>query len=413
MFYEKKSPDFDDESGSCFETGNIRPPKGRHGMLAAVLLSFALVGALVGSLRGALERMRPNVPVSPDASQPVDRTPSQPTEPPKTTLPPATGNSTQLEISDVPSSVDHIPQTGGMALQDIYDKVAPSTVSVSATSGTETSCGTGIIMSAEGYIITNNHVIDRADSVSVTLYDGRVEDAALVGQDAPSDLAVLRIQAENLTPAEFGNSDQVRVGDAVSAIGDPLGQKLRGTLTEGIISAINRNLTIQGQAMTLIQTTAALNEGNSGGPLINCFGQVIGINTAKISSFYTQSSMEGLGFAIPINTAKEVVDQLIAYGRVPGRAVLDFELCELSDVARQLNGLPEGLYVTKAPIGSSAYQAGIQAGDVVMELDGAEVKTEDDLNMVLSAHKAGDTLQATVFRGGRLLEVEIMLTATE
>lgn len=320
MFYEKKNPDFDEPEG-CFETGNTRPPKGRHGMLAAVLLSCALVGALVGSLRGALERMRPNVP-SPDASQPVDPPPSQPTERLETTLPPATGSSVQLQISDVPSSVDHIPQTGGMALQDIYDKVAPSTVSVTATSGTETSYGTGIIMSAEGYIITNNHVINRADSVSVTLYDGRVEDAALVGQDAPSDLAVLRIQAENLTSAEFGNSDQIRVGDAVSAIGDPLGQKLRGTLTEGIISAINRNLTIQGQAMTLIQTTAALNEGNSGGPLINCFGQVIGINTAKISSFYTQSSMEGLGFAIPINTAKEVVDQLVGLwpGAGPGGA---------------------------------------------------------------------------------------------
>ena len=222
----------------------------------------------------------------------------------------------------------------------------------------------------------------------MTLSDERVYDAQLVGKDSASDLAVLHIDGENLTAAEFGDSSQAQVGDAVAAIGDPLGIELRGTMTEGIISAINRNLTIQGRTLTLIQTTAALNEGNSGGPLINCYGQVIGINTAKIGGYSSGTGVEGLGFAIPIHVAKEVIDQLIETGYVPGRPSLGVEITVPDCSTGFTSTYPTG-YTSPMWTRLQRWSAGLRSGDVILSVSGYRVTSEDDLTAAWAASPSG------------------------
>ena len=234
------------------------------------------------------------------------------------------GSGTRLNIVSAPESSDTTfsDEEDALCLQDIYSSVIDSVVSISSMTSSGTSSGTGIIMSSDGYVITNHHVITGALVISVLTNDNQEFEAALVGSDEMSDLAVLKIDARGLQAAEFGDSSKLRVGDSVVAIGDPLGVQLRGTMTNGIISAINRDLTVGDRTMTLIQTNAALNNGNSGGPLINCYGQVIGINTVKMSSYYSASATVEDRFAIPISVAKPIIDELIKRnGYVAGRVL--------------------------------------------------------------------------------------------
>ena len=321
------------------------------------------------------------------------------------------GSGTVLTISDTPDyseSISSDSSDGALSLQEIYEKVIPSVVSITSTLSDGAATGTGIIMSEDGYIITNYHVIEDAVGLSVLLYDDAEYTAALVGGDETSDLAVLKIDAEGLTAAEFGDSDKLRVGDEVVAIGDPLGTELRGTMTNGIISAINRDLTVDDRTMTLIQTNAALNSGNSGGPLINCYGQVIGINTMKISSYY--SAVEGLGFAIPISTAKPIIDELIESGYVSGRPAIGITILSgLTDTARAYYDLPEGVIVQSVQENSYAAVQGLQPGDVITALDGVPVTSADDLQTLLSSYNAGDTVRLTIWRDGETIDLGITL----
>ena len=276
------------------------------------------------------------------------------------------GSGAKLNIVSAPQSSDTTfsDEEGALCLQDIYSRVIDSVVSISSMTSSGTSSGTGIIMSPDGYVITNHHVISGALVISVLTNDNREFEAALVGSDEMSDLAVLKIDARGLQAAEFGDSSKLRVGDSVVAIGDPLGVQLRGTMTNGIISAINRDLTVGDRTMTLIQTNAALNNGNSGGPLINCYGQVIGINTVKMSSYYTASAtVEGLGFAIPISVAKPIIDELIENGYVAGRPAIGISGDSLPTYYRAYYRLPDGVYVTSVNDGSDAKAKGIREGD--------------------------------------------------
>ena len=231
-----------------------------------------------------------------------------------------------------------------------------------------------------------------------------------MGSDEVSDLAVLRIEAEGLTPAQFGDSAQLRVGDTVVAIGDPLGVEFRGTYTNGIVSAINRDVEVNGRTMTLIQTNAALNSGNSGGPLINCYGQVIGINTMKIGSFTDSAGVEGLGFAIPSTTVKEVVEQLVRQGYVSGRPSLGIEGEALSNFYQYYYRLPAGLYITHVEYGSDAYDLGIEEGDLLISLGDKRITSFDDLKSAILDYEVGDKVQAVIYRGGQQYLLELTLT---
>ena len=322
------------------------------------------------------------------------------------------GSGTKLNIVSAPESSDTTfsDEEGALCLQDIYSSVIDSVVSISSMTSSGTSSGTGIIMSSDGYVITNHHVITGALVISVLTNDNQEFEAALVGSDEMSDLAVLKIDARGLQAAEFGDSSKLRVGDSVVAIGDPLGVQLRGTMTNGIISAINRDLTVGDRTMTLIQTNAALNNGNSGGPLINCYGQVIGINTVKMSSYYTATaSVEGLGFAIPISVAKPIIDELIENGYVAGRPAIGISGDSLPSYYRTYYRLPEGVYVTSVNEGSDAKAKGIREGDIVTAINGERISSIDELNTVKNQYAAGDEVTLTVYRSGTYYEVTVTL----
>ena len=322
------------------------------------------------------------------------------------------GSGTRLNIVSAPESSDTTfsDEEDALCLQDIYSSVIDSVVSISSMTSSGTSSGTGIIMSSDGYVITNHHVITGALVISVLTNDNQEFEAALVGSDEMSDLAVLKIDARGLKAAEFGDSSKLRVGDSVVAIGDPLGVQLRGTMTNGIISAINRDLTVGDRTMTLIQTNAALNNGNSGGPLINCYGQVIGINTVKMSSYYSASAtVEGLGFAIPISVAKPIIDELIENGYVAGRPAIGISGDSLPSYYRTYYRLPDGVYVTSVNEGSDAKAKGIREGDIVTAINGEKICSIDELNTVKNQYAAGDEVTLTIYRSGTYYEVTVTL----
>ena len=299
------------------------------------------------------------------------------------------------------------PAEAAMSFQDIYKKVSPSVVFIRAATGQGISQGTGVVMSADGYIITNAHVIEGSFRADVVLEDGGQYEALLVGSDAATDLAVLKIDAQGLTPAEFGDSDQMEVGDVVVAIGNPMGEELRGTMTDGILSAINRDMEVEGRQMTLLQTTAALNTGNSGGALINDMGQVIGITNMKLMAY--NSTVEGLGFAIPSRTAKTVVDDLIGYGVVKGRPMLGITVRPLTAEERTGRSLDHGLWVEQVEEKSDAWTQGIRTGDVLLSANGVELSVNDDLLELKNALSVGETIRFCLWREGETLDITVEL----
>lgn len=318
----------------------------------------------------------------------------------------------QLTIVQSPAGIPTAAsdEDGALSLQEIYRRCIGSVVSIVTVTPSGKASGTGIIMSEDGYVITNHHVIESAQAVSVLTSDNQEYAASVVGSDETSDLAVLKVEAEGLQAAEFGDSSVLQVGDSVAAIGDPLGTALRGTMTDGIISAINRDLTVNDRTMSLIQTNAALNNGNSGGPLINCYGQVIGINTMKMSNFYSLSTtVEGIGFAIPIDTAKPIIDELIEKGYVSGRPAIGIDGETLPATYRIYYRLPQGIYVTRVYRNSDAAAKGVSEGDIITAINGVSVTTMEQLNRVKNQFTAGQTITLTIYRGGVSSDVEIIL----
>ena len=324
----------------------------------------------------------------------------------------AAENLPQLTIVQSPAGIPTVAsdEDGALSLQEIYRRCIGSVVSIVTVTPSGKASGTGIIMSEDGYVITNHHVIESAQAVSVLTSDNQEYAASVVGSDETSDLAVLKVEAEGLQAAEFGDSSVLQVGDSVAAIGDPLGTALRGTMTDGIISAINRDLTVNDRTMSLIQTNAALNNGNSGGPLINCYGQVIGINTMKMSNFYSLSAtVEGIGFAIPIDTAKPIIDELIEKGYVSGRPAIGIDGETLPATYRIYYRLPQGIYVTRVYRNSDAAAKGVSEGDIITAINGVSVTTMEQLNRVKNQFTAGQTITLTIYRGGVSSDVEIIL----
>ena len=290
-----------------------------------------------------------------------------------------------------------------LILQDIYSKCAPSVVAITAypdeTKSESYFWGTGVVLSEDGLIITNAHVVEGTCRATVTLWDDRELDALLVGYDSRSDIAVLKVQASGLQPAEFCDAQTLRVGDSVVAIGNPLGKAFRSTMTEGIISGIGRGVNYNGTTLTLLQTTAPINEGNSGGPLINLRGQVIGITNMKMSANYLGSvTIEGVGFAIPVATVKSMTDSILKNGKVLGRPALGLTVGPIPDSAKEEYDLPEGLYISAVAKGSDCYEKGIQEGDILLTVNGKVVTETEDLTRILATKAVGDTLDLHLWR---------------
>ncbi len=272
--------------------------------------------------------------------------------------------------------------------------------------------GSGVVVRNDGYIVTNNHVVTGASTVKVTLSNGEKYTATVVGADAKTDLAVIKIEATNLTPAVFGNMADVKVGDYVIAIGNPLGS-LGGTVTDGIISALDREILVENQTMNLLQTSAAINPGNSGGGLFNTYGELVGIVNAKPtdSAAGTDSSIDGLGFAIPVDTVKEVVNQIIDNGYVTGRAIMGLSVYEINDAetARQYGVDRYGVYIVAITEGGGADKAGLKVGDCLVSIDGNAVSVTADVTTVLDGHEVGDVLELQVIREGKMITAKVTL----
>ena len=331
-------------------------------------------------------------------------------------------SSTADSASGSDSSITAASSSGSsLTTEQVADLVSPSVVVITTEqvvysqwswygqNQVESGAGSGVIISSDGYILTCAHVVDGASTITVTIGD-KDYTATLVGEDTTSDIAVIKIDADGLTPATVGNSDSLKVGQSVMAVGNPLGE-LGGTVTGGMISALNRSVTIQGSSsvntMSLIQMDASVSPGNSGGGLFNMNGELVGIVNAKSSS----SDAEGLGFAIPINDAIKVAQELLENGYVTGRPYLGITYLAVTDAqtASQLGVNAYGVYVVEVVKGGPAEKAGLQAGDRIVSVDGTEIASKDDLGTLMQKHAAGDTLNITIARNGQMQTVSVTL----
>ncbi|WP_100218869.1 S1C family serine protease [Ruminococcus flavefaciens] len=341
------------------------------------------------------------------------------------------------EKEKMPSLIELASRADAKPLPDIVDSIMPSVVGVASTfeftpqqsfsiwgwnsqpqPQKARATGTGFIISDDGYIVTNAHVVydenynaGEAIEVSVLFSDETEHEANIIAYDPETDIAVLKVNETGLKPAELGDSDELRVGELVIAVGNPLGFDLFGTVTSGIVSALNRKIDINEKKMSLIQTDAAINSGNSGGPLLNSCGQVVGINSAKMSSSYSSNmaSVEGLCFAIPMKEAKGIIDDLINYKYVTGRPQIGVYTNDISEAESRYWNIPVGVYVYTVQEGGAAEMAGIQVGDVIIDIEGEAIATHQELQEVINKFKAGDTINITVSRQGKDLKFKVVL----
>lgn len=326
-------------------------------------------------------------------------------------------NTTQISLEEYSATGIGVAQKILPSIVGIRVEFPVNSIFLNQSGSTATAEGSGIIISEDGYILTNNHVVSSASSssyyslgeaskISVYLYnDSTAYEASIVGTDEETDLAVIKIDKTGLTAAELGDSDSVAVGEFAMAVGNPLG--MQSSITAGVISGVNREVTdSDGKTFTVIQTDAAINSGNSGGALVNSQGQVIGINTLKVSA----TGVEGMGFAIPINSAKPIYEDLIQYNKVR-RPYIGISGRDLDQATAQRNNLVEGVYVVSVEEFSAAEKSGIKAGDVIIRADGTDVKTMDELNAVKNTHNIGDQMTIVVNRNGE--EKELTLTLQE
>ena len=328
-------------------------------------------------------------------------------------------NNVTIRESDRPAAEVTIKKVDGQSLMtptEVYASTVNSVVSINCSASSQNifgqkvesaSSGSGFVITADGYIVTNQHVVSKASSISVTLYNGDTYPATLVGGDSDYDVAVLKINASSLTPVTMGNSADVNVGDSVLAIGNPLGE-LTFSMSQGIVSCCDRAINVDGTPFNMIQVDAAINPGNSGGPLVNLYGEVIGIVSAKYSS-YSNASVEGLGFAIPISDVRAIISDIMENGQVTGKAYMAITAGTMTkEMATQYQiDINEGVFVYSVNEGGAGDKAGLKLGDVITKVDDKAVTSMEELSAAKKGHKAGDTVTLTVFRDGKYITTEL------
>ena len=325
----------------------------------------------------------------------------------------ALGNSGSVSATNVTYAVS--PE-GAQTPRMVYENNAKSVVAVSSTVQTNyygqtrqgTSTGSGFIISDDGYVVTNHHVVEGATDVTVTLSTGDEYTAKVIGSDSLNDVALLKVEATGLPAVKLGSSDKLAIGDMVCAIGNPLGS-LTATLTVGYVSGKDRQVTTDNSTINMIQTDAAINSGNSGGPLFNMYGEVVGITSAKYSGTTSSgASIEGISFAIPIDDVMSIIDDLQEYGYVTG-AYLGVTVTDTDAAAAKLYGMPTGAYVNSVEDGGAADRAGVQPKDIIIGLGDTDISNRTELTRVLRRFKAGDTTTITVIRSGERMTMDITL----
>lgn len=328
------------------------------------------------------------------------------------------GSTTITQSSRTASAVTVKKVDGQTAMSpaEVYASTVNSVVSINCSStstnifgqSTESaSSGSGFIITSDGYIVTNHHVISGASKISVTLHNGDTYDATVIGSDSDYDVAVLKVDAKDLTPVTLGDSTNVNVGDTVLAVGNPLGE-LTFSMSQGIVSCCDRAINVDGTPFNMIQVDASINPGNSGGPLLNLYGEVVGIVSAKYSS-YSDTTVEGLGFAIPINDVQAIITDIIENGQVTGKAYLAIKAGTMTEqMAAQYNiGITEGVFVYSTESGGAGERAGLQLGDVITKVNDTAITSMTDLSAAKKNYKAGDTVTLTVYRNGEYITLDL------
>ncbi len=377
------------------------PPKKRRSR--AAIIALVLVGAMFFSALGGVsgiylaDHFRPGTS---DGNTPVSEQDNQ--NPPSASTP--NSNSTD-KLASITT-----PDNGQLTVTQVFNKCNPAVVAIATETTTnvfgqsvsQAAAGSGFIISSSGYVVTNNHVISGASSITVMLYDGKEYTAKLIGSDKATDLAVLKIEGTGFTYLDLGDSSKLVVGEQVVAIGNPLGE-LANSLSVGYISALARTINIDGDPMVMLQTDASVSPGNSGGPLINLYGQVIGIVSAKS----TGSGVEGIGFAIPMNTAIDVINSLIDNGYVTGRPYFGISVQYFSGNTAAYYNISDGLYVMSVEAGSCAEKAGLKVGDRIISLGGTAINSTSDLQTAKLTFRAGATAALVVSRNGQELTLSV------
>ena len=318
------------------------------------------------------------------------------------------GNGSGVIRDNIPTIIQLSTPKDALTIPQVVEKVSPSVVGISCVASDGMYTGTGIILSEDGYIFTNAHVVDGGSDFKVVLdksLGSETYSAQLIGTDVQTDLAVLKIDKTGLPAAEFGTSGEMVVGEAAIVIGNPLGFELAGSVTAGIVSALDRKLTVEDREMNLIQTDASINHGNSGGPLINAYGQVVGITSVKINSTYG----EGLGFAIPIDDAMPIIEDLLKYGYVKGRPQLGIIGENVTEIYSQYYNIPQGFIVRGVNENSAAEKAGIKVDDIVIGINGQLITTIEEFNSIKANFKAGEQITISVYRDGEIIDFDVTL----
>ena len=328
-------------------------------------------------------------------------------------------NKTSVQVSDREVAQVQTVKVDGktqMSMSEVYASNVNSVVSINVSATTNyfgqtvqtAASGTGFFITEDGYILTNHHVISDASSVKVTLYNGETYDAKVIGSDEDYDIAVLKIDVTGATPVVLGDSSKVAIGESVAAVGNPLGE-LTFSMSEGIVSCVNRAINVDGTPFNMIQVDCSINPGNSGGPLMNLYGEVVGIVSAKYSS-YSDTTVEGIGFAIPISDVQTIITDIMENGQVTDKAYMAIKAGSMTEqMAAQYNiDVTKGVFVYAVEKGGAGEKAGLQLGDVITKLNDTDITSMSDLSMAKKSYKAGDTVTLTVWRGGQ--EITLSLT---
>ncbi len=397
-----------ENNNSLYQPAAVKPKKKSGGKIAALALCFSLLGGAVGTGGTYLALSNSGKTTSVVSSESVSKESEKDN---KSVV--LTENQNNTAVAQNAAN-----KRTTMTASELYKANVNSTVGITTSINTNyygykttsAASGSGFIISSDGYIVTNYHVVEDANKITVTLYDGKKYDAELIGSDESSDVAVLKIDADSLTPVTLGSSSELSVGDEVAAIGNPLGE-LTFSLTKGVVSALNRSVTIENKNMTLIQTDTAINSGNSGGALFNMYGEVVGITNARVAgtgSSVSSSSVDNLGFAIPIDTVKSIINSLTSDGYVkkPYIGIAS------TNVSEEQGSVSQGALIKTVADNSPAESAGLKVDDIITEVNGQQIKSSGELTAIVKGSVKGDKLVCKVYRDGSFTEVTITVGET-
>ena len=397
-----------------YGTGNTMPPKSQNGLVTLLLILVIFLSGIISALSFLniklfqelnYQKQQPDTPLMSFTGLEPDPTVAY--TPPGPDISFSGRSDVDISLHQPPQSPENAPEGDALSLQEVYDKTIISVVSVSASGETGTTSGAGIILSSRGHIVTNYHLIDGAQTITVRFHDGTTAAAAVIGADAVTDLALLYTDTEGLVPVEFGDSELLRIGDPVAAMGSSRDPESPVFMVDGTVSSISRDVPFNGQSISLIRSSADLGSGNAGGPLINCYGQVVGINTMQITADEKGNTLMISNVTIPSTTLKEILDQLLTQGYVSGRPTLGITVEAVSRFDQFYFHIPSGMYVidVEAP-GPSEVQL-LEPGDILISLNGIALVTPNQLDAMINSCRVGEKLEVLVYRDGQQLTLTL------